>query len=251
MADDDFQYESGFGNQFVTEAVKGALPVGRNSPQQAPLGLYAEQLSGTAFTQPRAVNRRTWVYRILPSRQAPGLQADRQQEPQGNPVRRDRTEPEPAPLGPAPAPAPDRTRPGRRAARLHRRPLHRRGQRRHQDPQRHGRPPLRRQQEHAGPLLRRLRRRAAVRPRAQRDHPAHRARPAPGQPGRDRGGPARHQVPGRTARRHRARLPVRELRRELHPPGTRPDRRQRPGQRAGLPLPARRLRGAQPRASPW
>jgi homogentisate 1,2-dioxygenase len=67
MADDDFQYESGFGNQFVTEAVKGALPVGRNSPQQAPLGLYAEQLSGTAFTQPRAVNQRTWAYRILPS----------------------------------------------------------------------------------------------------------------------------------------------------------------------------------------
>src|SRR6202167_4185848 len=67
MADDDFQYESGFGNQFVTEAVAGALPQGRNSPQQAPLGLYAEQLSGAAFTQPRAVNRRTWAYRILPS----------------------------------------------------------------------------------------------------------------------------------------------------------------------------------------
>ena len=42
MADDDFQYESGFGNEFVTEAVNGALPVGRNSPQQAPLGLYAQ-----------------------------------------------------------------------------------------------------------------------------------------------------------------------------------------------------------------
>ena len=67
MADDEFQYSSGFGNEFATEAVDGALPAGRNSPQQAPLGLYAEQLSGTAFTQPRAVNRRTWVYRILPS----------------------------------------------------------------------------------------------------------------------------------------------------------------------------------------
>jgi homogentisate 1,2-dioxygenase len=74
MADDDFQYESGFGNQFVTEAVKGALPVGRNSPQQAPLGLYAEQLSGTAFTQPRAVNQRTWVYRILPSAKHPAFE---------------------------------------------------------------------------------------------------------------------------------------------------------------------------------
>ena len=74
MADDDFQYESGFGNEFVTEAVKGALPVGRNSPQQAPLGLYAEQLSGTAFTQPRAVNQRTWVYRILPSAKHPAFE---------------------------------------------------------------------------------------------------------------------------------------------------------------------------------
>src|SRR6516162_7272427 len=67
MADDEFHYSSGFGNEFVTEAVPGALPAGRNSPQRAPLGLYAEQLSGTAFTQPRAVNRRTWVYRIMPS----------------------------------------------------------------------------------------------------------------------------------------------------------------------------------------
>jgi len=74
MADDDFQYESGFGNEFVTEAVKGALPVGRNSPQRAPLGLYAEQLSGTAFTQPRAVSQRTWVYRILPSAKHPAFE---------------------------------------------------------------------------------------------------------------------------------------------------------------------------------
>ncbi len=73
MADDEFHYSSGFGNEFVTEAIEGALPVGRNSPQQAPLGLYAEQLSGTAFTQPRAVNRRTWVYRILPSAKHPAF----------------------------------------------------------------------------------------------------------------------------------------------------------------------------------
>jgi homogentisate 1,2-dioxygenase len=74
VADDDFQYENGFGNEFVTEAVSGALPVGRNSPQQPPLGLYAEQLSGTAFTQPRAVNQRTWVYRILPSAKHPAFE---------------------------------------------------------------------------------------------------------------------------------------------------------------------------------
>lgn len=58
---------SGFGNQFETEALPGALPVGRNSPQRAPLGLYAEQISGTAFTAPRASNRRSWLYRIRPA----------------------------------------------------------------------------------------------------------------------------------------------------------------------------------------
>jgi homogentisate 1,2-dioxygenase len=60
-------YQSGFGNEFATEAIAGALPVGRNSPQQAPLGLYAELISGTAFTAPRADNRRTWLYRRQPS----------------------------------------------------------------------------------------------------------------------------------------------------------------------------------------
>ncbi|MBK9135104.1 MAG: homogentisate 1,2-dioxygenase [Betaproteobacteria bacterium] len=58
---------TGFGNEFQSEAVPGALPVGRNSPQRAPLGLYAEVLSGSAFTAPRAENRRTWLYRRQPS----------------------------------------------------------------------------------------------------------------------------------------------------------------------------------------
>lgn len=57
----------GFGNHFVSEAVPGTLPQGRNSPQQAPKGLYAELISGSAFTAPRAENRRTWVYRRQPS----------------------------------------------------------------------------------------------------------------------------------------------------------------------------------------
>ena len=60
-------YSPGFGNEHLSEAVHGALPVGRNSPQRAPLGLYAEQLSGTAFTEPRHHNRRSWLYRIRPS----------------------------------------------------------------------------------------------------------------------------------------------------------------------------------------
>ena len=59
-------YQSGFGNEFASEALPGALPVGRNSPQRCPYGLYAEQLSGTAFTAPRHANRRTWLYRIRP-----------------------------------------------------------------------------------------------------------------------------------------------------------------------------------------
>ena len=61
------EYQSGFGNSFETEAVPGTLPVGRNSPQRVAHGLYAEQLSGTAFTAPRSENRRSWLYRIRPA----------------------------------------------------------------------------------------------------------------------------------------------------------------------------------------
>jgi homogentisate 1,2-dioxygenase len=63
----DRQYQSGFGNDFASEALPGALPVGQNSPQRVAYGLYAEQMSGTPFTVPRAVNRRSWLYRIRPS----------------------------------------------------------------------------------------------------------------------------------------------------------------------------------------
>jgi len=61
------QYQSGFANELSTEALAGALPVGRNSPQRCPYGLYAEQLSGAAFTAPRGDNRRSWLYRIRPA----------------------------------------------------------------------------------------------------------------------------------------------------------------------------------------
>lgn len=64
---EELSYLSGFGNEHLSEAIDGAVPVGQNSPQQAPHGLYAEQFSGTAFTQPREVNRRSWLYRIRPS----------------------------------------------------------------------------------------------------------------------------------------------------------------------------------------
>src|SRR5437879_7965528 len=60
-------YMSGFGNSFETEALPGALPIGRNSPQRCAYGLYAEQLSGSPFTAPRGSNERSWLYRIRPS----------------------------------------------------------------------------------------------------------------------------------------------------------------------------------------
>ncbi|HVV95734.1 MAG TPA: homogentisate 1,2-dioxygenase, partial [Rhodanobacteraceae bacterium] len=60
-------YQSGFGNEFATEAVPGTLPIGQNSPQKVAHGLYAEQISGTAFTAPRHLNRRSWLYRIRPA----------------------------------------------------------------------------------------------------------------------------------------------------------------------------------------
>lgn len=67
MSDQSLKYQSGFGNEFATEALSGALPKGQNSPQRPAYGLYAEQFSGTAFTAPRALNRRSWLYRIRPS----------------------------------------------------------------------------------------------------------------------------------------------------------------------------------------
>jgi homogentisate 1,2-dioxygenase len=62
----ELQYQAGFGNHFATEALPGALPE-HNSPQRCPYGLYAEQMSGTAFTAPRSANRRSWLYRIRPA----------------------------------------------------------------------------------------------------------------------------------------------------------------------------------------
>jgi homogentisate 1,2-dioxygenase len=62
-----FSYMTGFGGHFESEAVAGALPTGRNSPQRPAFGLYAEQLSGSSFTSPRHENRRSWLYRMRPT----------------------------------------------------------------------------------------------------------------------------------------------------------------------------------------
>ena len=67
MQADALRYQSGFGGHFESEAVEGALPIGRNSPQRPAFGLYAEQLSGSAFTAPRHENRRSWLYRLRPT----------------------------------------------------------------------------------------------------------------------------------------------------------------------------------------
>jgi len=67
MSEAKEKYMSGFGNEFASEALPNALPKGQNSPQLCPYGLYAEQLSGTAFTAPRSHNQRSWLYRIRPS----------------------------------------------------------------------------------------------------------------------------------------------------------------------------------------
>src|SRR5262249_12708207 len=61
------RYLTGFGNSFESEALPGALPIGRNSPQRVNYGLYAEQLSGSPFTAPQASNQRSWLYRIRPT----------------------------------------------------------------------------------------------------------------------------------------------------------------------------------------
>src|SRR5438045_5750696 len=64
---DALRYMTGFGGHFESEAVPGALPKGRNSPQRPAYGLYAEQLSGSSFTAPRHANRRSWLYRMRPT----------------------------------------------------------------------------------------------------------------------------------------------------------------------------------------
>ena len=99
-------YLSGFGNEFATEALPGALPVGQNSPQRPPYGLYAEGISGTAFTAPRGSNRRTWLYRIRPSADHPPFHRIEHGLIRTGPF--DEAEPTPNRLRWDPPPAPDR-----------------------------------------------------------------------------------------------------------------------------------------------
>ncbi|MFC8828546.1 homogentisate 1,2-dioxygenase [Streptomyces sp. NPDC057137] len=99
-------YATGFGNEHSSEAVPGALPVGQNSPQRAPLGLYAEQLSGSAFTEPRAHNRRSWLYRIRPSAAHPPFTRTDNGTLRGAPFTESVPDPNRLRWNPLPAPAP-------------------------------------------------------------------------------------------------------------------------------------------------
>ncbi len=89
---------TGFGNHFATEALPGALPIGRNSPQRPAFGLYAEQLSGTAFTMARAENRRSWLYRLRPSASHPAYALARDAADAGQPAGPNRLRWDPRPL---------------------------------------------------------------------------------------------------------------------------------------------------------
>ncbi|WP_076998985.1 homogentisate 1,2-dioxygenase [Variovorax sp. KK3] len=102
MSTDALRYQSGFGNEHATEAVPGALPQGRNSPQRAPHDLYPELISGTAFTAPRHENRRTWMYRRQPSVVSGRYQSYAQQWWQTGPDREVVLAPEPLRWHPIP-----------------------------------------------------------------------------------------------------------------------------------------------------
>lgn len=97
------RYQTGFANHFATEALPGALPQGRNSPQRCAYGLYAEQFSGTAFTAPRHANRRSWLYRIRPA----ALHGEFRKADDGLLTNRfDEVDPSPNPLRWSPVPIP-------------------------------------------------------------------------------------------------------------------------------------------------
>lgn len=103
----DLTYLQGFGNHLQSEALPGALPVGQNSPQRCPLGLYAELFSAAAFTAPRDGNRRTWLYRRLPSVRAGAYQPYEQPHWRSGAAQGECAAPEPHRWAPLPAQAGD------------------------------------------------------------------------------------------------------------------------------------------------
>ncbi len=227
---------TGFGNGFETEALPGALPIGRNSPQRCAYGLYAEQLIGSPFTAPRATNERSWLYRIRPtvahwgafSKADAGLWRTAPCAEVEMPIAPLRWDPIPIPAEELSfmqgirtiTTAGDAGTQSGMAAHVY---LATRSM----------------EDEffyNADGEMLFVPQQGALRLRDRVRHHRRRAR-------RDRRHPARRQVQRRAAGRAGARLPVRELWRRPHPARARPDRRQLPGQPARLPDPGRGLRG--------
>ncbi len=231
-------YMPGFGNDFETEALPGALPVGQNSPQRTAYGLYAEQLSGSPFTAPRGTNERSWLYRIRPSVQHTHRSSRRRRSPywktapslgeHDRPIGQLRWSPLPIPnekltfltgMRTMTTSGDVNTQAGM-AAHIY----------------------LVTAVDGERVLLQR-RRRTADRAAAGRAALLHRVRPHRCRARRNLRHPARREVQGRAARRPRARLRLRKLRRQVHAAGSRADRRQLPRQRARLQDARCRLRG--------
>ncbi len=216
---EDVRYLAGFGNHHASEAVPGALPEGQNSPQRPPLGLYAEQLSGTAFTAPRAREPALLALPAPALRRARAVLAHRERADPQRAVRGDRDAAEPAALGSASVP--------RRGAGFHRCARHLRRERGRARADGDRDPPLRRDRADGRPLLLERRRRAldraATRASADPDRVRHPRRRA----GRVLRHPPRREISRRAAGRRRPRLRLRKLRRALPAPRPRRDRGER------------------------
>ena len=201
------KYMSGFGNSFETEALAGALPVGRNSPQKVNYGLYAEQLSGSPFTAPQATNQRTWLYRIRPTVRHAG----RFQKIDSGLIRTAPAHGETdLPIGQlrwSPTPIP------KRALTFVTGLFTDDHRRRRRGAVRHGEPCADRDQVDGARAFLQRRRRNADRRAAEQDALSHRVRRDRDRAGRDLRHPARRDLPRRADQRPGARLRLRELRR--------------------------------------
>ena len=239
MAPTERAYQAGFGNDFSSEAVAGALPRDQNTPQRPAFGLYVEELNGTAFTAPRGVSRSTWTYRIRPSAVHKPFRPIGSRLIRSGPF--NEVPPTPNQLRWRPLPIP--TEPTdfvdgivtlggngdpatQSGAAIHvyaaNRPM-------------------------TQPVFLQRRRRAADRPAVGRADAAHRAGRAGRAAGTRGAGAARHQVSRRAAGRVRAGIHLRELRPAPAPARSRTDRDLRPGQRARLHGAGRGLRGSRGR----
>ena len=230
-------YMPGFGNDFETEALPGALPQGMNSPQRCNYGLYGEQLSGTPFHRAQPPERAHVVLPHPPLGQALAPLHPARPAPLEDRAARDRGRDlaGPVPLGPA---APFRRGPDL----AHRHAHHDHGGRR-EYASGHGDPYLPGHRLHAGQLFLLRRQRTAGGPATGPPALRHRAWHHRHRPAGDRDPPPRPRLPGRGAGGPRPRLRLRELRPEIRTARPRPDRRQLHGQPPRLQDPRRRLRG--------